>query len=140
MNFDAIRKEMIAAESYENKAYICPAGKLTAGIGRNLEDVEFTDAEVEFMFSTDYSRVKADLERIFPDFKKWPEELQHIFFSMRFQLGPKGFRGFGEMIKAAQKFDLVGIEREMADSEWAKKDTPERARKLIERVRKLRLG
>ena len=140
MDFDTVRKEMILDEDRRNKAYRCPAGKLTAGIGRNLEDVEFTDAEVEFMFATDYTRVKSDLDRIFPDFKKWPEELQNVFFNMRFQLGPAGFRGFGKMIEAAKKLDLEGIEKEMADSEWARVDAPKRARRLIERVRKLRLG
>lgn len=140
MTFDKIRQDMIADEGLKAKAYKCTAGKLTAGIGRNLEDVEFTPAEIELMFSTDYSRVKSDLERIFPDFKKWSEELQHIFFNMRFQLGPGGFRSFSRMIEAAKKMDLLGIEKAMVNSKWATKDTPERAKRLIDRVRKLRIG
>jgi len=143
MNFEQLRQELIAEEGREKKAYRCTAGKLTAGIGRNIEEVEFTDDEIELMFSTDYQRVRADLPSIFPNFHKWPQELQHIVFNMRFQLGPKRFRGFKKLIAAAQKLDLAAMEKEMADSVWAKdkkRGTPERAKRLIERVKKLRLG
>ncbi len=140
MNFETIRKELITEEGYEKKAYLCPAGKLTAGIGRNLEDVEFTTDEIELMFATDYMRVRLDLLSLFEDFNKLPEELQHVIFNMRFQLGPGGFRKFKKLLAAINNFDLSEMEKEMADSKWAKIDTPERAARLISRVEKLRTG
>lgn len=143
MNFEKLRLEMIDDEDRREKAYRCTAGKLTAGIGRNIEDVAFSDAEIELMYSTDYLRVKTDLSVIFPDFNKWPEELQHIVFNMRFQFGPARFRGFDQFILAAKRLDLAAMEKEMADSLWAKdkkRGTPERAARLINRVRKLRTG
>lgn len=50
---------------------------------------------------------------------------------MRFQLGKEGLKSFKKMIEAVKVLDYDGIIREMLDSLWAKKQTPERANELV---------
>lgn len=140
MDFETVKKELIADEDKRNFAYKCTAGKTTIGIGRNLDDKGISDQEIDLLFKNDFHEVVDDLDNIFIDFRKYPQEFQHILFNMRFQLGSKGFRGFKNMIAACHSLSLKKIEEEMMDSEWYTVDTPERAKRLVDRVRRLRTG
>ena len=49
-------------EGKRNKPYRDSEGILTVGYGRNLEDVAFTDAEIDLMFETDFNRAKSSAQ------------------------------------------------------------------------------
>ncbi|MFD2234837.1 glycoside hydrolase family protein, partial [Phaeospirillum tilakii] len=48
-----LRADLIRDESLRLKPYRCPAGKLTIGIGRNLDDVGISREEAETLLDHD---------------------------------------------------------------------------------------
>jgi len=141
VNFDKVKAEAIADEGIKTRAYKCTSGKWTVGIGFNFQDVDFPAEVIDLLFETSYIEVYKDLHKVFPDLKKLPEELHHVLFNMRFQLGHGGFRNFKKMIDAVNRLDLSGMIREMKDSDWYRdKYTHGRAERLVNRVEKLLRG
>jgi len=64
----AIEKQLIDHEGMEKKVYRCPAGKLTVGIGRNLEDKGITEEEALFLLRNDIAECEDDLRSIFMEY------------------------------------------------------------------------
>ena len=118
MDIQKTKELLILHEGKKNKAYICPAGKITIGIGRNLEDKGLSDAEIEFLFQNDVSECISDLEKIFPDFHNLDDVRQAVLIDMRFNLGPGGFRSFRKFIRAVRDKDWREAVKQMKDSKW----------------------
>ena len=98
--------------------YHCPAGKLTIGVGRNLEDKGITEQEALVLLENDIEECRRDLEEIFQGFDLLPESVQLVLVDMRFNLGPNRFRNFKRMIAAVKNQDFNGAAAEMKDSRW----------------------
>ena len=106
-------------EGLRFRPYLCSAGKLTIGIGRNLEARGVTEEEALFLLGNDISRCILDLEKIFGShFGTLPEIAQRVIIGMRFNLGAKGFRGFKNFIAAIKESDFKKAKLEMIDSLW----------------------
>jgi len=133
MDFVAVRQMLIKDEGLRLKPYRCTAGKLSIGVGRNIEDKGISEKEAVFLLGNDISECVDDLSSLFDDFLQLPENIQHVLINMRFQLGPKGFRGFRMMIKAVKAADWPEMIRQMKDSSWYVQ-TPNRANRLIRLV------
>jgi lysozyme len=56
MNFENIRKQLIEDEGLRLKPYICPAGFLTIGVGRNLEGRGLSLGEMIWLINNQQSR------------------------------------------------------------------------------------
>ena len=114
--------------------YTCSAGKLTIGIGRNLDEKGITKYESEVLFKTDIKESLADLRSIFGDnFKTYPDNVQIVLADMRFNLGFHGFRSFKRMINAVEKREWVRMKHEMINSMWFSQ-VGQRALNLIEMI------
>ena len=100
------------------KPYHCPAGKLTIGIGRNLEDKGITEKEALMLLENDIHECIEDLETIFQAFDLLPEAVQLVLVDMRFNLGPGRFRHFRKMIAAVEDQNFSRAAAEMKDSRW----------------------
>ncbi len=126
------RNELIAAlkesEGVRFKAYRDTVGKLTIGIGRNLDDVGLTADEVDFLFKTDIETAFAEARR-FPFFEQLTHPRQAAIVDMLFQLGMTRFKGFRKMIKAIDRGDYQQAAVECLDSRYARQ-TPTRARRI----------
>ena len=116
--FDAFRKQLEKHEGLRLKPYRDTVGKLTIGIGRNLDDKGITRDEALFMLRTDIAECLADL-KTFPWFKGLNEVRQRVVLDMRFNLGPKGFRGFVGTLAAIEAGDYAGAATRMLASKWA---------------------
>ena len=53
---EGLREDLIADEGIRLKPYLCPAGKTTIGVGRNLDDVGITEAEAMITTSPELRR------------------------------------------------------------------------------------
>jgi len=160
MNIKEITDQLIRHEGLRRKPYHCPAGRLTIGVGRNLEDKGITENEAVMLLENDVQECIADLKDIFqgdpdtidapdtiddsetidaPDttadkenrFDLLPESAQRVLVDMRFNLGYQGFRKFKKMIKAVKQQDFHTAAREMKDSRWYHQ-VGERAKRLTE--------
>ena len=127
-----LTEQLIRHEGLRLKPYRCTAGKLTIGVGRNIEDKGITEDEAMFLLKNDVQQCMADLAfSVFPaEWPRFPEPVRIVLANMRFQLGYTGFRLFRRMIAALRAFDYQKAAAEMLDSNWAKQ-TPNRANELI---------
>lgn len=129
--------DLVRDEGYRQFPYRCTAGRLTIGIGRNIDDVGVSKAEAEYLLVRDILSSTTDLQNIFTEFNIFPDDIQRVLINMRFQLGFMRFRAFKKMIEAARNRQWSEMARQMKDSSWYKQ-VPERANRLIKLVEGVR--
>ena len=107
-------------------AYMCPAGRLTLGVGRNIDQSGgkgITKDESTMLLMNDIAECTTDLQGIFGDQWNWMSDNRKIaLIDHRFNLGPTRFRGFKRMIAAIKREDWADAGREAMDSKWARED------------------
>ncbi len=118
MNHKKIIDQLIKHEGLRLKPYHCPAGKLTIGVGRNLEDKGISEKEAVLLLENDIEECLEDLKTIFQAFDLLPEPVQRVLVDMRFNLGPNRFRRFKKMLAAVKNQDFTQAAVEMKDSRW----------------------
>jgi lysozyme len=131
----AVIPTLMRDEGKRLKPYRCPAGKLTIGYGRNLDDVGVTDDEAMAMLEHDVDASIADCQKVFPWFEGLDQVRQGVIVQMRFQLGLAGLLGFRNVLRAIARRDFVDAATEMLDSQWARDDSPARAQRLAKAMR-----
>lgn len=124
---DKLVKQLRKHEGERLHAYLCPAGKLTIGIGRNIDPSGgkgITKDESALLLMNDIAECTTDLQNLFgSNIWNWMSENRKIaLIDMRFCLGPNRFRGFRRMIAAIHKGDWADAGREAMDSKWARED------------------
>ena len=122
-------------EGLRLKVYTCPAGKLTVGYGRNLEDRGITEEEADYLLINDIRCVEDALVRALPCFEKLPEAAQEVLINMGFQMGVAGVLGFRKTLEHLKGGRYHEASFEMLNSSWAMQ-TPRRAGELAEIIRK----
>lgn len=136
MDWEKTAELLIKHEGMKLKAYTCPAGKTTIGVGRNLDDKGISETEALSMLDNDIEECLEDLrDNVFPD--SWfhmSDTRQAALVDMRFNLGPGGFRGFGKMISAVKAASWEMAADEMLDSRWARQ-VSNRAEELAQMMR-----
>jgi len=100
------------------KPYYCPAGKLSIGVGRNIEDNGISEDEAMYMLNNDIFRCIEELETIFDDFSELPENIQIALIDMIFNLGKTRFLKFKKMIQAIKDKDFKKASEEAKNSHW----------------------
>ena len=66
INFDRLKQDLIRDEGERLKPYKCTAGKVTIGVGRNLDDVGISKWESRMMLDEDVKRVGWELDKRIP--------------------------------------------------------------------------
>lgn len=129
---------LIKQEGCRLSPYICTAGKLTIGVGRNLDAHGISEKEAFYLLNEDIKKCHADLSiYFFPNqFDMFPEPVQSVLMSMRFQLGHSGFKGFKKMIFAFKDENYYEAIMQMKYSKWYRQ-TPNRAKELIGMIEKV---
>lgn len=94
-------------------------GKLTIGIGRNLDDLGLSENEVFGLVYNDIKRVTVEIEKNFSWFKGMTSPRRIVVLSMVFNLGINGFKEFKKMIKQIESGDFRSASKEMLTSRWA---------------------
>ena len=122
MNLDTLKNMLIEHEGMKEFPYRCTAGKLTIGVGRNIQEKGITKAEALFLLDNDITEVVDDLKKVFgqPTWDLFPDVVQLVCSDMRFNMGPLGFREFKNMIAAAKVNDWKGMKACMINSAWYK--------------------
>ncbi len=130
----ALMAELTRDEGVRLKAYRDTVGKLTIGIGRNLDDVGISEPEARFLLSNDIDVAERELLRSMP----WAAQLDPVRFrvlmNMAFNLGIARLTGFRETLQAVQAGDYETAAVKMLRSRWADQ-VGERARRLAAMMR-----
>lgn len=137
MSYDriALFQELEREEGLRLKPYKCTAGKLTIGVGRNLDDVGITEAEARSLLANDVDRVEKGLDASLPWWRTQTDKRQRALCQMAFQLGLSGLLKFAKMLGAMQAGDYEEAAAQALDSRWARQ-TPARAARVAEMIRK----
>lgn len=121
-------------EGMRLKPYIDTQGKLTIGVGRNLDDMGITEEEAKHLLQNDIARVTAEADRELDWYSKLDWQRQDVILSMLINMGVTRFRGFQKMIAALESGNYAVAADEMMDSAWAKQ-VPSRAKELSDMMR-----
>lgn len=125
------REHLKLEEGLRLKPYKCTSGKLTIGIGRNLDDKGISEKEAEMLLDNDITECIEALVKIFPNFYLFSKARKVALISMIFQLGEGGFKKFKATIEAINNGDFKLAAAHARNSLWAKQ-TPNRAKRVTE--------
>lgn len=137
--YKQLKKQIIDHEGLRHEPYRCSAGKLTIGVGRNLEDNGISTQEAHYMLYNDLARTTNELRQNLACMNVLSHPRQMAMIDMCFALGLPKFLGFKKMIAALNDSDYERAAAELLDSRWARQvgDEPgQRAYTLAEMVRK----
>jgi len=115
----SLTEQLILHEGLRQNPYYCTAGKLTIGVGRNLEAVGISKAEAMFMLENDIIRVMAELDEHLSWWRDLSQTRRHVLVDMAFNLGVFGLMKFQNALKAMQEERFADAAVEMLDSRWA---------------------
>lgn len=113
-------KLLITHEGLRLKPYRDTVGKLTIGVGRNLDDVGITEEEALYLLKNDIRRTIKFLSAVLPFWDRLSETRKIVLIDMCFNLGAKKFMSFKKMRKALEEGDYRLAAKEMLDSKWAR--------------------
>ena len=130
--------DLIRHEGFRRKPYRDTVGKLTIGVGRNLDDLGISEDEALFLLNNDITRVRTELVYAFRWFPKLNDVRRDVITNMAFNLGVPRLKRFKNMIRNIENADWVGAADEMLDSKWARQ-VGRRAKELSARMRMGRL-
>ncbi len=94
-------------------------GKLTIGVGRNLDDVGISDDESNLMENNDLAKVRAQLVEHLPWIKNLSAARQSVFENMAFNMGVAGLLRFNVTLAFAQAGNFNAAAEAMLQSTWA---------------------
>jgi lysozyme len=129
VNLTALKEELIRDEGLRLKPYRDTVGKLTIGVGRNLDDVGITKDEAMHLLECDIRRVKDDLDHALSWWRGLDDVRQRVLVNMAFNLGITRLMGFKNTLAAMRAGNYVDAAKGMLDSKWAKQ-VGERATRL----------
>jgi lysozyme len=112
LDVSGLMDDLILDEGLRLKPYRCTAGKLTIGIGRNIEDNGITKVEALYMLSNDISGVTGDMDRNIPWWRDMHADAQRALVNMAFNLGIVRLLKFKKMLNALEGglYDLAAHE------------------------------
>jgi len=106
-------------EGFRSKPYLCTAGKLTIGYGRNLDDVGISKTEAEYLLKRDIQKCIEQLHARFPVVERLDTVRFDCLINMCFNLGISRLAKFKKMWEAIENNEYKRASEEMLDSKWA---------------------
>ncbi len=134
MNRDALINQLLSDEGLRLKPYRCTEGRLSLGVGRNLDDNGISQDEAMYLLANDVRRVYSELTSALPWVIKLNDARQNVLLNMTFQMGIKGLLKFKQTLGHIQAGEFNQAATAMGQSLWAKQ-TPARAARLAEQMR-----
>lgn len=120
MNFrDILKAQLPTDEGYRKKPYRDTVGKLTIGIGRNLDDVGVNDGEIQLMLDNDIERAVIVASRVVPTFETLSDMRKAVVCNMAFNMGERVFGGFHDTLQAIAEERWDDAADHMLQSRWA---------------------
>ncbi len=130
----ALEDQLIRHEGLRLKPYRCTAGKLTIGVGRNLDDNGISKAEAMVLLRNDILLTRLALTRAVPGFLALSAPRRRALIDMCFNLGLPRFLSFKRLLAAIAAGDCQRAADEMLNSKWAEQ-VGQRARALAAMMR-----
>jgi len=120
INREAMTRQLRLHEGERLKPYRCTAGKLTIGVGRNLDDRGITREESAMLLANDIAAEERELLRALPWVATLDEVRQRVLLDMSFNMGLIGLLAFKRTLATIQAGEYQAAATMMLDSKWAK--------------------
>jgi lysozyme len=131
-----LKEQLLRHEGLKLKPYRCPAGKLTIGVGRNLDSNGISQKEAFVLLENDILRCESEILEQIPDiYSGLNETRKTVLLNMCFNLGISGLLGFKNTLAFIGAGDFERAANNMLASKWAKQ-VGRRAIELSELMRK----
>ena len=134
MNLERLQAQLYTDEGCRSKPYRCSAGKLTIGVGRNLDDRGVRPDEITLMLTNDIAEAVADCRKLFRNFDRLAAVRQEVLANMMFNLGFTRLCAFKKLNAAIHASDWDEAADQMEQSRWAVQ-VGERAQRLVAAMR-----
>lgn len=119
MNRERLKKALVRHEGLKLKTYRCTAGKLSIGVGRNLDDVGITEPEAFVLLENDIDAVSKDLTRNLPWWATLDDARQEVLANMAFNMGIGTMLTFKNTLQAIKEGKYAEAAKMMLQSKWA---------------------
>ncbi len=117
---DRLIRHLIRDEGLRLKPYKDTVGKLSIGIGRNLDDVGISEGEAIAMLENDIDRAEEGLDRNLPWWRGLDGVRQEVLVNLTFNLGITGLLGFKNTLAAMRDGLWSSAASRMLASKWAR--------------------
>ena len=132
-------KWLRAEEGVVKHAYQDHLGYWTIGVGRLIDKRKgggLSDDEIDYLLKNDIDKVVQQVNAKLPWAKNLTSNRRAVLYAMAFQMGINGLLGFKNTLKMIERGDYEGAAKGMLNSKWAKTDSPARAKRTAELMRK----
>tara|TARA_R110002153_G_scaffold65465_3_gene175030 strand:- start:910 stop:1326 length:417 start_codon:yes stop_codon:yes gene_type:complete len=119
MDYMRLIAQLRKHEGVEHKPYTDTVGKLTIGVGRNLDDRGLSDHEIDFLLQNDIQLVEEELDQWWPHWRSLNQTRQLVVADMMFNMGRPRLSQFKMFLAALQAANYEMASTEMLDSKWA---------------------
>ena len=133
---ERIKEQLIRHEGLRLKPYRCTAGKLSIGIGRNLDDCGISQTEAYVLLENDIQNCEKQILDEIPEIYNGLDEVRKsVLLNMCFNLGIGRLLEFNNTLAFIAAGDWERAANGMLASKWAKQ-VGRRAIELSELMRK----
>ena len=120
MNRTRLRNTLIRHEGLKLLPYKCTAGKVTLGVGRNIEDRGISKETAMQMLDEDIELCLNELMERLNYFETLPTEVQETLVNLCFNMGISRLMKFQLMLGAIQAGQYELAAKELLDSRYAR--------------------
>ena len=117
---DLIKKRLIDFEGLVLKAYVCPTGYTSVGVGRNLETNGITEEEAMYLLNNDIADVINKLDKHWIAWRKLPITAQYVCIDVVFNMGINTWMSFRRTRSYMELGEWEKAGDELLDSKYAK--------------------
>lgn len=128
--------QLIDHEGLRLKPYKDTVGKLTIGVGRNLDDVGISEEEAMILLGNDVQKAADDIEALVPNVGELEVARQLVLIDMAFNLGRTRLAKFRRMLAAVRAVKFEEAADEMVNSRWYQQV----GRRAVKLERQMRTG
>lgn len=154
LSLDVIKQRLFVHEGFRSKPYRCTNGKLTIGIGHNIEDNPFTEEELRLVgkdymekgitkaqafaiLAKDIMKFDSELRQNIPFYERLDDERQYALLDMAFNMGigsnKKGLLSFKKMLSYIGTGFYKQAAAECLDSKYGR-ELPKRAGRIAKTI------
>lgn len=129
-----LKEQLIIDEGLRLDLYLCPKGKRTIGVGRNIDDNPLTEDEIKVIGTANPKHITVEqaMYLLDNDIKKttdslisklqWvvdlPKTIIDVLINMAFNMGVNRLLKFKNMLKAMKEGRWSDAADQMVDSDW----------------------
>ena len=133
-----IEELLIKHEGLREFPYKDTVGKLTIGIGRNLDDRGITEDEALYMLRNDIRYFTKELSEKLDWFDTAPDDVKMVLIDMAFNMGVNGLLTFKTTLKYLKNQEYELASQSMLKSKWSSQ-VGDRAKELSDIIKNVKI-